>query len=177
MTVTSKQHFAARLNLKKVRRAAIVFALAFVLLQIVRSSLLDWIEVPSNSMEPTIRPGSHLLVDQAAFGLRFPFTRWTLYQRPGPNLGDIVVFISPRDHQRLIKRVAALPGDTLQRRGGYLARNGIPTTHPASPAQPDNFTLTLPPDTYYLLGDNAEASLDSRTFGPVPRDAILGRAR
>jgi signal peptidase I len=85
-----------------------------------RSSLVDWNDVPSGSMEPTIFIGDRIFVNKLAYGLKFPFTTWHLAKWGGPARGEVVVFYSPLDGTRLVKRVIGLPGDRIEARDGFL---------------------------------------------------------
>jgi signal peptidase I len=90
----------------------------------IRSSLADWSDVPTGSMKPTILEGDRLFVNKLAYDLKVPFTTRHLAEWSNPGRGDIVVFFSPRDGQRLVKRVVGLPGDTIELRGNSLFLNG-----------------------------------------------------
>jgi signal peptidase I len=90
----------------------------------IRSSLADWSDVPTGSMKPTILEGDRVYVNKLAYDLKVPFTTWHLAQWDNPNRGDIVVFFSPYDGKRLVKRVVGLPGDDLQLRDNVLLLNG-----------------------------------------------------
>jgi len=92
----------------------------------IRSSLADWNDVPSGSMNPTILEGDRILVNKLAYDLKVPFTTWHLAQWSNPHRGDIVVFYSPHDGTRLVKRVVGLPGDTVELRNEQLLINGEP---------------------------------------------------
>jgi signal peptidase I len=92
----------------------------------IRSSLADWNDVPSGSMNPTIIEGDRVYVNKVAYDLKFPFTTWHLLEWGNPQRGDIVVFYSPHDGKRLVKRVVGLPGDTIQLRNDNLILNGQP---------------------------------------------------
>jgi signal peptidase I len=89
-----------------------------------RSSLADWSDVPTGSMKPTILEGDRVFVNKLAYDLKVPFTTRHLAQWSNPQRGDIVVFFSPRDGQRLVKRVVGLPGDTIVLRDNGLVLNG-----------------------------------------------------
>jgi signal peptidase I len=89
-----------------------------------RSSLADWSDVPTGSMKPTILEGDRVFVNKLAYDLKVPFTTRHLAQWSNPQRGDIVVFFSPKDGQRLVKRVVGLPGDTLELRHNSLVING-----------------------------------------------------
>ena len=123
-----------------------------LLLAAARSSLADWNEVPSRSMMPTILPGDRIYVNKLAYGLRVPFSRWWIARWGEPGRGDVVTLLSPRDGTLLVKRIAAVPGDLIEGVG-----------------------QRVPPDKYFVTGDNRDHSVDSRSFGMVDRAMILGR--
>ena len=92
----------------------------------IRSSLADWNDVPTGSMKPTILEGDRVFVNKLAYDLKVPFTTWHIAEWSNPQRGDIVVFFSPKDGQRLVKRVIGLPGDHIQMRDGLLHINDKP---------------------------------------------------
>ena len=100
-----------------------IFVLALVVFA-VRSSLADWNDVPSGSMKPTILEGDRVYVNKLAYDLKVPFTTWHLLEWGNPSRGDIVVFYSPYDGKRLVKRVIGLPGDTIELRDDVVILNG-----------------------------------------------------
>lgn len=109
--------------------------LAMVLiLTAVRSAIADWNDVPTGSMNPTIVQGDRVFVNKLAYDLKVPFTTWHLAQWSNPRRGDIVVFFSPVDGTRLVKRVVGLPGDTIQMVNERLIINGQPAHYGALPA-------------------------------------------
>ena len=89
-----------------------------------RSAVADWNDVPTGSMKPTILEGERIFVNKVAYGLRIPFTRWRVLEWSGPKRGDIVVFFSPADDVRTVKRVIGLPGDRIEMRNNRLLVNG-----------------------------------------------------
>ena len=89
-----------------------------------RSTFVDWNDVPSASMEPTILVGDRVAVNKLAFDLKVPFTRWRILSWGGPDRGDIVVFFAPQDNKRMIKRVLGVPGDTFEVRNSQVYING-----------------------------------------------------
>jgi signal peptidase I len=95
----------------------------------IRSSLADWNDVPTGSMRPTILEGDRVYVNKLAYDLKVPFTTWRLAQWNNPRRGDVVVFFSPKDGKRLVKRVVGLPGDTLELRHNALILNGQPVEY------------------------------------------------
>lgn len=105
-----------------------VFFIIFVIIP-VKSSLADWNWVPSGSMNPTILEGELVYVDKIAYDLRLPLTFYRLAQWAKPERGDIVICFSPEDDTRLVKRVIAVPGDTIEMRKNVLFLNGRPAVY------------------------------------------------
>lgn len=172
----------------------------------VRSAIADWNDVPTGSMKPTIIEGDRIFVNKMAYDLKIPFTMVPIARWQDPGRGDIVVFRSPADGMRLVKRVVGLPGDVISMDENRLSINGEslsyeraapPTTvepsvlylyenlpdyvHkvqvlPSRVFQSSFQTVTVPDGSYLVLGDNRDNSADSRVFGFVPRRNILGQA-
>jgi signal peptidase I len=105
-----------------------LLVLAIILFSI-RSSLADWNDVPTGSMKPTIQEGDRVFVNKLAYDLKVPFTTWHIADWGAPKRGDIVVFYSPYDEKRLVKRVVALPGDLIELRNSTLILNGKPVEY------------------------------------------------
>src|SRR6478752_8277974 len=95
----------------------------------IRSSLADWSDVPTGSMKPTILEGDRVFVNKLAYDLKVPFTTWHLAEWSNPRRGEIVVFYSPHDGKRLVKRVVGVPGDTIELRHDTLLLNGKPVEY------------------------------------------------
>lgn len=106
----------------KSNRGFLAFLLCF---GVFRLAIADWNPIPSGSMRPTLLEGDVVLVDRLAYDLKLPFTDHVLATLDAPQRGDVVVFFSPSDGTRLIKRLVALPGDAVALRGGILYVNGI----------------------------------------------------
>ncbi len=166
-----------------------------------RSAIADWNDVPTSSMLPTILPGDRVFVNKVAYDLRVPFTTWRIRVWGAPERGDIVVFDSPHDGKRLVKRVIGVPGDHVEMRDYRLIVNGVRAgfrltdmphpggrlvretlvgrsylilANPDKPTMPSFEPVTVPADSYILLGDNRDNSFDSRWFGYVKRKHIFG---
>ena len=105
-----------------------IFFIVFVVIP-VKSSLADWNWVPSGSMSPTILEGDLVYVDKIAYDLRVPLTFYRMAKWSDPERGDIVICFSPEDQVRLVKRIIALPGDTIEMRRNVLCINGQPVTY------------------------------------------------
>jgi signal peptidase I len=164
----------ARLWWKKEIRPLLILAL---ILFSIRSSLADWNDVPTGSMRPTILEGDRIFVNKLAYDLKVPFTTWHLAEWSNPQRGDIVVFFSPHDGKRLVKRVIGLPGDTLELRDNALVINGELVTYqpiadklvrdlPASARTGRVFaTEQLPGQAHAVGGNPAVPAL--RSFAPL----------
>lgn len=177
--------------------------LLFVLLMLVfRSAVADWNHVPSSSMYPGIIEGDRIGINKLAYDIQLPFTGISLYELDDPARGEIVVFSHPETGIRLVKRVIGVPGDTLAMRDNRLILNGQPLayteltqgdtssdwleqlpgaphtirTHHTASGRSSFAPVQVPEGHYIMLGDNRDNSGDSRVFGFVPRDALIGRA-
>jgi signal peptidase I len=151
-----------------------VLAVALVVAVGVRAYAFQTFTVPSGSMEPTIAPRDHIVVDKLSvdFG--------------SIHRGDIIVFRAPRAVARdcgdavpdLVKRVIGLPGDHLASRGNTILVNGRPLderwTHTEPLGTPVGPTV-VPPHDYFVMGDNHDNSCDSRTWGAVPAASVIGK--
>lgn len=100
------------------------FVLAILILTPIRSSVVDWYDVPSGSMEPTILPGDRIVANKLAYGLRFPLSDWWIARWGTPKAGEIIICHSPKDGTRLVKRVIGTAGDTVEMRNNVLMVNG-----------------------------------------------------
>ncbi|OQS11738.1 signal peptidase I [Chromobacterium violaceum] len=102
-------------------RGFLVFLLLFGLF---RTAVADWNPIPSGSMRPTLQEGDVVLVNRLAYDLKLPLTNVVLQRTGEPQRGDIVTFYSPKDGKHLIKRLVAVPGDTVEMRRERLIING-----------------------------------------------------
>ena len=100
----------------------LVFLLGF---GVFRTAIADWNPIPSGSMRPTILEGDVVLVNRLAYNLKVPLTDTALARLAEPQRGDIVTFSLPKDGTRLIKRIVALPGETVEMRGSVLFIDGV----------------------------------------------------
>src|SRR5688500_1089946 len=112
-----------------VRHQLAPFAFVVLVLCSVRSSIADWNDVPTGSMNPTILEGDRIFVNKLAYDLKVPFTTLHLARWSDPARGDVVVFFAPNDGTRMVKRVVGLPGDTVELRNNRLYVNGGPADY------------------------------------------------
>ena len=132
--------------------AAILIATSF------KSAIADWNDVPTGSMEPTILVGDRIFINKLAYDLKIPYTTRHITAWDHPRRGDIVVFYSPRDGQRLVKRVVGLPGDTLALDRNRLYLNGKPITYEKlDPGIVNQMPVDVQRD-YVFLKEHLEAS-------------------
>ena len=89
-----------------------------------KSAIADWYVVPTGSMKPTILEGDRIFANKLAYDLRVPYTTLHIASWDDPKRGDIVVFNSPTDGIRLVKRVVGIPGDTVAMSNNQLSING-----------------------------------------------------
>ncbi|HVC18857.1 MAG TPA: signal peptidase I [Vicinamibacterales bacterium] len=169
--------------------------IAVILALFIRTFIVQAFKIPTGSMENTLLVGDHLLVNKFIFGpTDSPIERALLPMRE-PRRGDIIVFKYPVNPTRdFIKRVIGLPGDTVQLRDKRVFINGHELNEPyvhflqppiglpglsetTSTDVRENYgPVTVPPDEYFVMGDNRDNSEDSRYWGFLPRDYIKGEA-
>jgi len=124
-------------------------------------------QVQGQSMEPNLHTAQRLVVEKIT------------YRFHGPRRGDIVVIDLPEaGSDLLIKRVIGLPGETISSKDGQVFINGEPLAEPyvLNPGGRDIAEQTIPPLHVFVMGDNRRFSNDSRNFGPVPIDQVIGHA-
>ncbi|MCF8048833.1 MAG: signal peptidase I, partial [Desulfarculaceae bacterium] len=161
---------------------------ALVLSAVLRAGVVQASWVPSGSMEPTLLPGDHMLVNKLCYDIKLPFTEVVLLPVGDPQRGDVVVFANPAGHgSDFVKRIVGLPGETVQMRGKVLYIDGKPLVQdwgryaPRSHMGEHFGPVKVPPGSYFMMGDNRDNSFDSRFWnqgrgGFVPREEIVGRA-
>jgi signal peptidase I len=147
------------------REALQVIAPALILALVVHLFLAQATVVFGQSMEPNLHASQRLIVDKLSYRLH------------PPQRDDIVVVDLPEMEEMLVKRVVALPGETVEVRRGIVYVNGeaIPEDYPHDTIEYDMAPLTLGPLNYFVMGDNRGNSNDSRSFGPITRREIVGR--
>ena len=173
----------------KVREYAEAIVIAVVIAFFIRTFIVQAFKIPSGSMKPTLQIGDHILVNKFIYGVKLPLFRNTLIQVSEPKREDIVVFIYPQDRSKdFIKRVIGVAGDTVEMKDKKLFLNGKPYEDPygtyidhviiPGSMQPrDNFgPITVPKGSIFVMGDNRDASLDSRFWGFVELKDVLGKA-
>ena len=156
---------------------------------IIRSFLYEPFQIPSGSMMPTLLVGDFILVEKFSYDVKDPVWRSTLLETGKPDHGDIAVFKYPEDPTSdFIKRVIGLPGDVVESREGdsRLWINGVaidePYLAPGSVPSEMTFKVTVPENSYWVMGDNRQNSTDSRYHQDLPsggfvnQEYVVGRA-
>jgi signal peptidase I len=182
--VSAAQHpFGAR-----VKQEMIAWFWVVLVFLLVNGTLGQARVIPSGSMENTLLVGDHLIMSRIGYDAGVPFTRWHVSLWKNPHRQQMIIFHPPYGHNNpdLIKRVIGLPGDTVDVHDGAAWINGTkleenyttgPTRMPALDERLPRFhglPMTVPKDQYFVMGDNRGNSYDSRFWGCVPRDAIIG---
>jgi signal peptidase I len=135
--------------------------------------------IPSGSMERTLLVGDHLLVSRFGYDAQVPFTGLHVKLWKDPERGQMIVFRAPLPGTPdYVKRVVGLPGDKLEIRRGLVWIDGKPLVEPyrnGAPSAHENLgPLNVPAGHYFVMGDNRDNSYDSRYWGTVPRENIIG---
>lgn len=173
---------------------------------IVRSFIVEPFRIPSESMRPTLNVGDFIAVNKYAYGLRLPIINTKVIPVGEPQRGDVIVFRFPPDPStNFIKRVVGLPGDEIRYEDKHLFVNGQEVSRelltnqvPQAPEMTlweetlgevhhpiyynperrslDQAVITVPAGQYFVMGDNRDNSSDSRVWGFVPEQNIVGRA-
>ena len=172
---------------------------------VLRSFVAEPFQIPSESMVPTLETGDYILVNKFTYGIRLPVLRTKVLDINAPERGDVMVFFPPHKNKTYyIKRVIGLPGDVVSYRGKRLYVNGEPIPFEPLVAIPEthsrykvglaefgnkqhllqldplrtgrDFTVTVKPGHYFMMGDNRDNSEDSRIWGQVSERDIVGKA-
>jgi signal peptidase I len=156
--------------LRQLAQFLVVSALAFASYFLISHYVLQSVKVVGRSMVPTLYDSQQYLLN-----------RW-IYHFHAPRPGDIVVLRDPSDNGFSVKRVIGKPGDSIYLKDGWVYLNGWKLSEPYLLPGTQTFTdwkyrdqlIHCGQDQYFVLGDNRPNSIDSRTYGPVPRRNILG---
>ncbi|MEK7626846.1 MAG: signal peptidase I [Patescibacteria group bacterium] len=147
--------------------------IAVVAVFIVRSFITQPFLVSGSSMEPSFKNGNYLLVDELTYRFR------------APERGEVVVFKYPNDtNSYFIKRIIGLPGEMVRTGGGQvevLKKDGktiaLDESYVSRESQGAEMEKTLAAGEYFVMGDNRDFSFDSRNWGPLPEDDLVGVVR
>lgn len=171
---------------------------------VLRSFVIEPFVIPSGSMIPTLEVGDYILVNKYDYGLRLPVFGNKILDVGAPERGDVMVFFPPHQDRYFIKRVVGLPGDVIRYGNKRLVINGEPVpaevSGPVTPGDPFMLAVSetlgeaehtihvdtgrrdrarewrVPEGHYFMMGDNRDRSDDSRSWGFVPEENIVGRA-
>ena len=172
-----------------VREYAESIVIAIILALIIRTFIVQAFKIPSGSMEDTLAVGDHILVNKFIYGTKIPFTDKSILKIRDPKRGDVIVFEYPEDPSKdFIKRIVGTPGDVVQVRDKKVYINNQLYENPhevhketeiipkAQNPRDNTKQITVPPDAYFVMGDNRDRSYDSRFWGFVKNEKIKGLA-
>ena len=159
---------------------------AFILAMIIRAFIVQAFKIPTGSMRPTLLEGDIILVNKFIYGAKIPFTNWRLPALRQPQRGDVIVFMYPENPKKdFIKRLIGLPGEIVEIKEGTVYVNNGPLGevpfdkiyyYNRGDFGGEGQKITVPNDTFFVMGDNSASSQDSRYWGFVPHKNILGCA-
>jgi signal peptidase I len=166
---------------------------AIILALFIRTFVVQAFKIPSESMEPNLLVGDHLLVNKMLYSLPDSALEKALSPKREVRRHDIIVFKYPMNHERdFIKRVVALPEEKVRIENKQVFIDGEPLDEPfahyETPPRPpgtqvsfnsrrdDMAEIVVPRDHYFVMGDNRDNSHDSRFWGPLPKELVKGRA-
>lgn len=172
----------------RVKQEAVAWFWVVLVFLLVNGTLGQARVIPSGSMENTLLVGDHLIMSRIGYDAGVPFTNWHVSLWKNPHRRQMVIFRPPYAHNKpdLIKRVIGLPGDTLDIRDGHVWINGkkLEENYTTGPTEvPERYEwlarfhglpMTIPENQYFVMGDNRGNSYDSRFWGCVPREDIIG---
>lgn len=164
---------------------SIIIALFLALL--IRTFIVQAFKIPSGSMIPTFEIGDRIFVNKFVYGARIPLTDIRLPALKQPQRGDIIVFVSPEAPKKdFVKRLIALEGEKVEIKNGNIYIDGKEISSPVSIRSnyyynrgdygQNGVTITIPKDSFFVLGDNSANSRDSRYWGFVPKKNVIGKA-
>jgi signal peptidase I len=166
-----------------------VIIIAILIAVVIRAFVVQAYKIPSQSMVPTLLVGDHLLVCKFLYGVKIPVLRRTIIPVGQPKRGDIVVFQYPMDRSKdYIKRVIGVEGDKIEIKNKQLfindrlypddhAVHSDPNFYPAVVQPRDNYgPVVVPEGALFVMGDNRDASYDSRYWGFVEQKDLEGKA-
>lgn len=179
-------------------KALFTFFSPIVFLLTVRWVVIEPFVIPSESMVPTLLVHDHIFVIKSAFGFRWPFSDdWVVWWSP-PKRGDIVVFRYPKNQNMFfVKRLIGLPGDKIEWAQGRVKINGewlnysnnenqiwedienkkhIVRVNTEFDKEQNTESIDVPESSYFVMGDNRNNSSDSRVWGFVPQNHLVGSA-
>ncbi len=166
---------------KRVMREIISWIWVIAAFLLIQGTLVQARVIPSGSMERTYLVGDHLLVSRFGYDAQLPLTEWHMSLWKDPHRQQVIVFRPPfAGGHDYIKRVIGIPGDKLEIRQGAVWINGKPLVEPyvkqrMNPNEHFQYeSLVVPRGQYFVMGDNRGNSFDSRFWGTVPRENIIG---
>ena len=163
----------------RIKREVIAWAWLLLIFLFIQGTLVQARVIPSGSMEATLLVGDHLIMSRFGYDAGVPWLDWHVPLWRQPKRQQLIIFRSVMEPGTdLVKRVIGLPGDTIEIREGVVHVNGAPLdeAYLAAPmGRSERFgPVQVPPESFFVMGDNRANSYDSRYWGSVPRRNIVG---
>jgi len=183
---------------------SVSFFPVLLLVLVIRSFIIEPYQIPTGSMIPTLAVGDFIVVNKYAYGIRLPVIGTKIVDVDDPVTGDVMVFVPPHEPDYFIKRVIGTPGDRVRYENKTLYINGeesalefvarLPPDNPQYLVYKENLAgvehfihrnlyrdprvqeWVVPEGHYFMMGDNRDKSSDSRYWGMVPEENIVGKA-
>ncbi|MFC1703646.1 signal peptidase I [Candidatus Omnitrophota bacterium] len=160
--------------------------IALILAMVIRTFIVQAFKIPTGSMRTTLLEGDRIIVNKFIYGVTIPFTEIRLPKLKDPQRLDVIVFVYPEDKSRdFIKRLIAFGGEAVEIKNGDIYVNGELIDDPKIRGihyyNRGNFgkegkPIIVPEGSFFVLGDNSASSRDSRYWGFVPEDLLIGKA-
>ncbi len=175
-----------------------LFLIGTISALLLRLFVVETYRVVSESMAPTLLKGDLILVSKSAFSLRIPFSNYAFFKIRSPERGELVAFTLPEHPvETFVKRVIAIEGDRVSIEDGTLYLNGVAADYQLIDDSQNRYSewvgdhrypiyqssevaksygpIDIPKGHFFVLGDNRDDSVDSRTWGPIPRSCLNGK--
>lgn len=165
---------------KRIQREAIAWFWVGLIFLLINGTIGQARVIPSGSMEDTLLIGDHLIMSRLGYDAGIPFTDMHVSLWRNPKRQQIIIFKPPfaPDQPDYVKRVIGLPGDMVDIHDGAVWINGQKLVENYTLGSSEPYQLQVPfkvpPNSYFVMGDNRGNSYDSRFWGPVPRKYIIG---
>ena len=157
------------------RRASNIIILTFFIISLYLLLNIRIYRISGNSMSPVLKDNQILFVFRGGYGIAYPHKSGYIFQWKKPSKNDIIVFYNPIGGSLSVKRCIGTAGDTLIFKNSKLYLNDVPLPPSPFPRTGRFRDGNIADSWIFLMGDNTAQSVDSRNFGPLPLEAVIGK--